>query len=97
MTVSRTSAVIRRTPLHYYITRGESPPPPLAVDAVEALEPERGRLFFFFLTRFALTLTFFFSASFCTLPMAPVEAAACLVLKRFRTSLLLPAITAGAA
>ena len=84
-----------RTPLHY-ITRGESPPPPLAVDAVEALEPERGRLFFF-LTRFALTLTFFFSASFCTLPMAPVEAAACLVLKRFRTSLLLPAITAGAA
>ena len=37
------------------------------------------------------------SASFCTLPMAPVEAAACLVLKRFRTSLLLPAITAGAA
>ena len=82
--------------VRHYTARGESPPPPLAVDAVEALEPERGRRFFF-LTRFALTLTFFFSASFCTLPMAPVEAAACLVLKRFRTSLLLPAITAGAA
>ena len=35
--------------------------------------------------------------AFCTRAMAPVEAAACLVLKRFRTSLLLPAITTGAA